>query len=367
LGNSGYFVYDISSPAEIVTDSGQGDFIISGTEKLVVSTVNGLDISGGITQTKSVNGVIETAVAEQVIQSSGKSAVDPTVTYGQSFSPNATGTLKKVTVAIGNSGTSTGDIALELYTVDGSGFPNALLETSATIDISTLGWFPVADTVFTFANTTILTSGVDYVIVHKITNTPTGGLNYRISLANEYTSGRLIETTDSGSTWHNALVNDDLYFIVATDVAAVLPNIEMHGVTSGTLGLFASAVTTDYLLTLPAAQSTANQVMSNDGTGNLSWVDNDPLRVITSYSAAQTLVIGTDDIVKVTGTTTITLPAVSGNSGVSFAIKNMDAALTTTIQADGAELIDGSNTQTLTTQYASVTVICDGTAWIIVQ
>ena len=67
------------------------------------------------------------------------------------------------------------------------------------------------------------------------------------------------------------------------------------------------------------------------------------------------------------GNITITLPAVSGCSGRIYHIKKIDSsAYTVTIDANSSETIDGALTQTLTTQYESITIQNNGSAWYII-
>lgn len=66
------------------------------------------------------------------------------------------------------------------------------------------------------------------------------------------------------------------------------------------------------------------------------------------------------------GVVTITLPAAATNAGREYAIKKIDAsANAVTIDANGAELIDGAATQALATQWKSMIIQCNGTAWFI--
>ena len=61
---------------------------------------------------------------------------------------------------------------------------------------------------------------------------------------------------------------------------------------------------------------------------------------------------------------TITLPTAATMTGRRLEIKKIDsAANAVTIDADGAELIDGATTYVINTQYTSRTVISDGTQW----
>jgi hypothetical protein len=61
---------------------------------------------------------------------------------------------------------------------------------------------------------------------------------------------------------------------------------------------------------------------------------------------------------------TITLPAVASSANVRYTIIKINSANTLTIQGNGAETINGSNTKTLTTQYTSFNLVCDGTQWL---
>lgn len=85
----------------------------------------------------------------------------------------------------------------------------------------------------------------------------------------------------------------------------------------------------------------------------------------STKSSAYTLT-ASDDIVAVTGNTTISLPTAVGITGRKYTIKNMDAALTVTISPNGIETIDGAATKLLTLQYQHITVVSDGANWLIV-
>lgn len=66
------------------------------------------------------------------------------------------------------------------------------------------------------------------------------------------------------------------------------------------------------------------------------------------------------------GVVTITLPAAAASVGREYAIKKIDAsANAVTIDGNGAELIDGAATQSLATQWKSMIIQCNGTAWFI--
>ena len=119
------------------------------------------------------------------------------------------------------------------------------------------------------------------------------------------------------------------------------------------------------------AQITANNTIQ---LGNTSVTDvktsgtltaNGFTTAFSAKSTAYTLT-ATDDIVSVTGTTTITLPTAAGIPGRKYTIKNSDVAATVTVDANGGETIDGSLTKLLTTQYQYLTILSDGVNWLIV-
>ena len=60
---------------------------------------------------------------------------------------------------------------------------------------------------------------------------------------------------------------------------------------------------------------------------------------------------------------TITLPAVSGNAGLTYYIKKTGSTANVVVDGSGVETIDGATTATLTAQYESLHIVCDGTEW----
>ena len=62
----------------------------------------------------------------------------------------------------------------------------------------------------------------------------------------------------------------------------------------------------------------------------------------------------------------ITLNLPVGVTGTQYVIKKTDAtANAVTVDANGSELIDGAATQTISTQYDSITIVSDGSNWFI--
>lgn len=93
--------------------------------------------------------------------------------------------------------------------------------------------------------------------------------------------------------------------------------------------------------------------------------DKAPITTVTTNTTLDADVDGGTVLVDATaGNVTVTLPAAADADERRYSIKRLDASVNTvTIAADGAELIDGSNTATLVVQYESVTIHCDGSAW----
>ena len=73
--------------------------------------------------------------------------------------------------------------------------------------------------------------------------------------------------------------------------------------------------------------------------------------------------INVDDDVDATGAVTINLPAAASSTGRILHIKKIGNSYNVTLDGNASETIDDSTTQTISTQYDSVTIMCDGTAW----
>lgn len=106
---------------------------------------------------------------------------------------------------------------------------------------------------------------------------------------------------------------------------------------------------------------------TNGAAANPMWAAATiPALVIATKTANYTL-LTTDGVIlgdATAGNFTLTLPAVSGNSGLVYRIKKIDSsANTVTIDGNGSETIDGSLTAILDLQYAAVDIICDATTW----
>ena len=82
-----------------------------------------------------------------------------------------------------------------------------------------------------------------------------------------------------------------------------------------------------------------------------------------TYTAATT-----DDLILCNAAAiTVTLFAASGNSGEVLYLKNIHATGVVTISGDAAgETLDGDVSKFITTQYATLTLVCDGSDWHII-
>lgn len=87
---------------------------------------------------------------------------------------------------------------------------------------------------------------------------------------------------------------------------------------------------------------------------------------LTNRTGTYVIDMTTDCVVNCTsGTFTVTLPTAVGIEGQYFVVKNSGTGVIT-IDADGSETIDGATGKTLSVQYESMTVVSNGSNWIIV-
>lgn len=90
------------------------------------------------------------------------------------------------------------------------------------------------------------------------------------------------------------------------------------------------------------------------------------LRGIVSATSAVSPLEATHNTVLCNGALTVSLPAVSGNSGLSFLIVNVGTQ-TVTIDPNASESLNGTSTSaTMTTQYDWREIITNGSEWFFV-
>ena len=119
---------------------------------------------------------------------------------------------------------------------------------------------------------------------------------------------------------------------------------------------------TDVELTTPAT----GQVLTFSGT---TWINSVPASgstILTTINKSTNYTLTViDDVVLVTGNTTITLPLASTITGKVFHIKNADNA-TVAVTTTDSQTIDDQVTVLITEPYASITVVSDGLKWHII-
>ena len=106
---------------------------------------------------------------------------------------------------------------------------------------------------------------------------------------------------------------------------------------------------------------------SNTWSGPQSWTSGESHKYLSVN--ADTTLDGTHSVVGVDasgGARTITLPTASGIAGRTYSIIKTDSsANTVTVDGAGSETINGATTKVLSAQYAGITIISTGSAWLI--
>lgn len=107
---------------------------------------------------------------------------------------------------------------------------------------------------------------------------------------------------------------------------------------------------------------TADQVNHSNNIGFAGRLDANVTTVTgTSHTAGDEHVILVDDDTAGSAVT-ITLPT-AATADTIYHIKKLGSTANVIVDGNGAETIDGGTTATLTTQYESITIISDGSAW----
>lgn len=149
--------------------------------------------------------------------------------------------------------------------------------------------------------------------------------------------------------------------------------LEDPGAGTNTVTIQSGVPTASYTLTLPINDGAAGEVLSTNGSGVLSWVPDatgvgSPILAVVTKVANYTLVVATDDLVicdTSSNDITLTLPTAVGNTGKQFFIKKSSDNFSCIIDGNAAETIDEELTQVLHSKHMSVTVVSDGSNWLI--
>ena len=75
--------------------------------------------------------------------------------------------------------------------------------------------------------------------------------------------------------------------------------------------------------------------------------------------------VPSDDVILCNGTFTVTLYTAVGHSGTVIVVKNIGSG-TVTVDGNGSETIDGALTFAISTKYESLTIVSDGSNWLLI-
>ena len=171
-------------------------------------------------------------------------------------------------------------------------------------------------------------------------------------IARSSSTGQLIVGQGSGA--------DSQYQTVGGDVT-------MSG--AGSVTIANNAVTTAKINNAAVTPAKADLSQAWSHTGNLAAQGGLTMKVTVTNANYTALV--TDVVIGVTDTSsarTITLPALSGNTGKTFFIKDMSGGAATnniTIDPNGSETIDGASTFVINTNRGAATIVADVGDWIV--
>lgn len=156
-------------------------------------------------------------------------------------------------------------------------------------------------------------------------------------------------TNDTKFATPKAIADSDIAFL--SDIPSV-PVSSVFGRT-GTV----TATTNDY---------TWAQI--NKGTSDVADITTRNIRAMVWNTAttATNLSVVAEDFITVTGTADITLPMPSATYRPITVKRTIGGVNTIRVTPNASETIDGASSKSLTTQYAFITVISDGTNWHII-
>lgn len=150
---------------------------------------------------------------------------------------------------------------------------------------------------------------------------------------------------------------------------------ETGGDTTETVTIAAPVtVTSNYSLLLPGTQGTSDTILSNDGSGNLSWSNPSTIYSITTVNAATYTALSTDHFINVnyttTGACTITLPEIATVGKIVYEITDTGGnanEFNITINVNAADTVIGDTSVIISENYNSVTLANDGAnKWLVI-
>jgi hypothetical protein len=254
------FQSKLNSPINFFTSGGYQQFKVNN----LVNAVNYLQVTGSV------------ASASPVLASAGSDTnIDLTLT------PKGTGVLKTVAVANIGAGTVLAGATNPLVAMTGntnqyvqSYIVNNNAGTSASSDFvayannstDSHGWADMGFTSSVYADATYTVTGANeaYLFGSALNSTYTGNLVYATDSTGSANSHQWYVGgfTQAKSAWRMQLTSTLLQ---------AKGTLQLMGSSSGYVGLKGAAAAGSTTYTLPAADGTASQVLSTNGSGTLSW------------------------------------------------------------------------------------------------
>lgn len=206
------------------------------------------------------------------------------------------------------------------------------------------------------ANRVLISDGSGNIASSGVSTTTLGYLDATSSIQTQLNGKEASFATLSPSKGGTGVSNNNAATTTRSGNFAL--TLTLTNVTSVTLP------TSGTLATLAGAETLASKTLT---TPILNGVRNATAASKTGTYAALT----TDYFVPCnagSGGFTVSLPAASGNTGLTYVIKKTDSSFNAvTIDPNGSETIDGQTTTTLNTQNEALTIQCDGSNWQIIE
>lgn len=157
---------------------------------------------------------------------------------------------------------------------------------------------------------------------------------------------------------------------------SAIPQLKISGATSGYVGFKAAAATTSHSYTMPPAQGSANTVLTNDGSGTLSWsavgsvgAQHFSTTTLTSFSASQNNLIldSTKSIFRISASSSINISGLADTSdGRAVLLTNVGASIITFTNQDAGStaeyrILTGNGSNDKVVADKSIYLYYDGT------
>ena len=121
---------------------------------------------------------------------------------------------------------------------------------------------------------------------------------------------------------------------------------------------------------MTAKAGSLTSAMTINEYGGIEFKGNMKTEAVETVTASSDTLDETNHIVLCDCTSnsiTINLPAASGNKGLTYVIQKIDATGNIiTVDGNGSETINGSTTKSISSQYTSLRIVCDGSNWFII-